>query len=547
MSFITPESGVCLSETGACEGAFEQACEENYYVKSGKHITFVNVCNQPVEITGLFNSDPDRFTLMNTGLSGISVYDSTNPLTNLPQTIQPYETYRINTFFHPKGEDFETANFGTLVNPTGDQFGAIINVRPGDINFPNCENYFRISGEFLCRECNVDLQTGLGEFFSMLDLSDMPAPEPPPLPSSAETVYRIRGVQGAGAWGPTRALEAIALHGSGNKQASYENRVVWAAIAQHISDRAAAANTYFDGTTADNANEDFMAMSITDANSIRPTFGNRNGLPDREGLSGIAKTANDSVWNNNWAGARFKQMTREGAPLSWNTVDDKTTLLVSGNIVGGNMDIYASIFLDNGEGFTNIDLAGNPFELDNLIDLGISQDRGAGPFPNLEINMQGSGDISITYSADGELNETATDGSTRRDTSMGFRGGDDSIYTRSQNPFFGNPRGCGTVGTTGLSWNYRTNASMFWNDCGNPSQSPYYNTDIVPLSRNGYDVFLNDTIIYDDGVAQGAPVGWSLNGYTDTMVGSEGSISLSLNYNGGVDSPLFKINFIRNA
>ena len=79
------------------------------------------------------------------------------------------------------------------------------------------------------------------------------------------------------------------------------------------------------------------------------------------------------------------------------------------------------------------------------------------------------------------------------------------------------------------------------------AESPYYNTDIVPLSRNGYDVFLNDTIIYDDGVAQGAPVGWSLNGYTDTMVGSEGSISLSLNYNGGVDSPLFKINFIRNA
>jgi len=544
MSFITTESGVCLSETGACDGAFEEKCEENYYVKSGKHITFVNVCNQPVEITGLFNSDPDRFTLMNTGLSGVSIYDSTHPLANLPQTIQPYETYRINTFFHPKGEDFETANFGTLASPTGDQFGAIIDVRPGDINFPNCENFFTLSGEFLCRECNVDLKTGLGEFFQTLSSADMPAPDPPPLPSSSENVYFIQGTLTNFAWGPTQLLQQMALHGSGNKQTSENYRTHWAAIAQHIVDRRATANTYFDGTTADNVAEEFQAMAINEATPIQPNFGADNA-GDFEGAIGIAKAANQISWNNNWAGATYKTMTREGSPLAWNMISETMNLLVSGNVNGAAIELYGTIFEDNGEGFANIDLAANPFDLDNLVDLGVSEVNGVGPFSNLEINMQGSGDISINYGGNASLNITASAGTNRRVLSMGFRDGNDQLYTRSQNPSIANPRGCATAGSTGLSWTFQTNPIMFWNDIGNNAETPYYVTDIVPWSRGNYDVFLNNTLIYNAGVAQAPPANWALNGFSNDILGGEGQISLDLNYSGPVDSPQFKINFVR--
>jgi hypothetical protein len=86
---------------------------------------------------------------------------------------------------------------------------------------------------------------------------------------------------------------------------------------------------------------------------------------------------------------------------------------------------------------------------------------------------------------------------------------------------------------------------MFWNDIGNNAQTPYYVTDIVPWSRWNYDVFLNDTLIYDAGAAQTPPANWALNGFTNDILGGEGQISLDLNYSGPVDSPLFKINFVR--
>jgi len=544
MAFITKESGLCLSETGACEGAFEQECDVNFYVKSGKHITFVNVCNQPVEVTGLFNPDPDRFTLMNTDLSGLSVYNSDNPLTNLPQTIQPYETYRINTFFHPKGEDFAAANFGTLANPTGSQFGSKIIVSPGDISFPNCENFFTISGEFLCRECKVDLQTGLGEYFQTLDFADMPAPEPPPLASFAEKVYRIESAGAGNTTSSTRLLQQIALHGSGNRSSTIDDRIHWAAVAQHILN---AGVGYTNGTTVDGIAENFNSLVINAASSIQPKI---DGSPNNnvgliEGNIGVSKTANQNLFNpgTNWVGAKYNTMAWEGTPLSWNATDGGKTLFISGGIEAARNILYASFLQDDGEGIANISLTQNPFELDNLVNLGVSTTNGHGPFGNLEINAQLSGAITINYGGDASLNITSERGNFVG--SMGFRDGDDNLYNRTNAPSFGNPRNCVALGNTGLRWTYGTTNTMFWNNIGNAASSPYYTTDIVPWNINGYDVFLNNTLIFNNGAAQAAPANWTFGVYSDNMIGSAGQISLRLNY-AGPSLDIHKINFIRN-
>lgn len=197
MTFITIDSGFCLSPTGDdCEGeGFNTIgpCDPNPFIRSGKYITVVNTCNMPVHITGLYNDNPTRFTIIDfptfsgTGTTA-NPYDDSNPLTELPKLLQPYEEWEINTWWHPTLTDIETAEIGTRTSPTGSAYNARISVRPGDLGFLNCDNYFTISGEFLCEDCET-MSTGLGTYFETL--SDLPDPPIPDLCSNSSPLYSI--------------------------------------------------------------------------------------------------------------------------------------------------------------------------------------------------------------------------------------------------------------------------------------------------------------------------------------------------------------------
>ena len=129
MSFITEESGICLSPTGGstprgcgplineigdkyvlteepkrilldgeCGVKTDFNCQEvdRQTVDSGKFVTLVNVCNLPLNITGLKNSDPDRFSIFQfPDYSGFSEYNTDNSA-ELPIKLQPFERVNIN-------------------------------------------------------------------------------------------------------------------------------------------------------------------------------------------------------------------------------------------------------------------------------------------------------------------------------------------------------------------------------------------------------------------------------------------------------------------
>ena len=193
MSFITEESGICLSPTGTssiiecgplitedtrrfiyteepkkillegtCGVETDFVCEEvdRVTVDSGKFVTIVNVCNLPLHITGLKNSDPDRFSIFSfPDYSGFSEYNSEN-IAELPITLEPLERVNINTFFHPLYDELMNGNAGSLDSRTGDKFSADVCMFPG-FDIQNCtgsegdeSDYcsacFTLSGELIC-------------------------------------------------------------------------------------------------------------------------------------------------------------------------------------------------------------------------------------------------------------------------------------------------------------------------------------------------------------------------------------------------------------
>lgn len=193
MSFITEESGICLSPTGGsaprgcgplineigdkyvlteepkrilldgeCGVKTDFNCQEvdRQTVDSGKFVTLVNVCNLPLNITGLKNSDPDRFSIFKfPDYSGFSEYNTDNSA-ELPIKLQPFERININTFFHPLHEELMNGNAGSVESRTGDSFSADICMFPGFeiVNCPGeneggddyCSACFTLSGEFVC-------------------------------------------------------------------------------------------------------------------------------------------------------------------------------------------------------------------------------------------------------------------------------------------------------------------------------------------------------------------------------------------------------------
>ena len=89
MSFITVDSGICLSPQGVCPKGSSDACSENPLIQSGKYITIINTCNMPLNITGFTNPESGRFTIINFPyFSGTGVYDARDPLTELPKVLE---------------------------------------------------------------------------------------------------------------------------------------------------------------------------------------------------------------------------------------------------------------------------------------------------------------------------------------------------------------------------------------------------------------------------------------------------------------------------
>jgi hypothetical protein len=194
MAFITPESGVCLSNSGVtvypfCGDIIEESgkyyiwtedgrriltddecgspgipsfnCYEpasRQYVETGMGVVISNTCTLPITITGFKNSDPERFSIFKyPDYIGQSVYSSGNT-SELPATIKPYDTLLIPTFFHPLQSELLHGNAGTFDRRTGDKFGAVIDIYPG---FPvlncmtsetDCDAQFTLTGEFICND-----------------------------------------------------------------------------------------------------------------------------------------------------------------------------------------------------------------------------------------------------------------------------------------------------------------------------------------------------------------------------------------------------------
>ena len=213
MSFITEESGICLSHSGEVEypvcgelireGELKYILEEggkvlltdtpcggpipefdcNFdrkVVDTGKFITLTNVCTLPITVTGFTMSDPARFSLFEYPLhKGTQIYSSGNT-TDLPFTLQPNEFKRINTYFHPLISELTNGTPGTFDNRVGDSFESRVEIYPGFpiqncTNDPNsCDAYFTLSGEFICEEQDKDWMYN-NENFIAPNLNELPS------------------------------------------------------------------------------------------------------------------------------------------------------------------------------------------------------------------------------------------------------------------------------------------------------------------------------------------------------------------------------------
>ena len=133
-------------------------------VDSGRYVTITNTCSLPIEITGFVNSDPVRFSLFEYPKykNQVSIYTVDNT-DQLPITLNPTDSFRIPTFFHPLISELETGNAGVIQDVHDqelpvDVFGARVDIYPG---FPisncstdenDCDAYFTLTGSFLCED-----------------------------------------------------------------------------------------------------------------------------------------------------------------------------------------------------------------------------------------------------------------------------------------------------------------------------------------------------------------------------------------------------------
>lgn len=174
MSFIDAASGICLSPTGGTgECSSSNICTAEQYIQSGKMITIANTCNMPLAITGFYNDNPKKFTIINyPEFSGSGYYHSGNVTGNsvsLPRTLEPGDTWEIMTWWHPSTREVETSGLGSPSKPTGFSQSAKISVLPGDLGFADCANYFTLSGELICDTAAGTLGTGaLGTYVQTL-------------------------------------------------------------------------------------------------------------------------------------------------------------------------------------------------------------------------------------------------------------------------------------------------------------------------------------------------------------------------------------------
>ena len=170
MSFITEQSGICLSPSGetvytACTWLVDEHgkrylnteeskrilpegqclpvanfdCDSSRKtVDSGKFVSIVNTCSLPITITGFRNSDPERFSILRyPEYAGFSEYTTGNT-EELPFTVEPFQRKVVNAFFHPLISELTSGTPGTLENRNGDKFRAKIDILPG-FEVLNCQ------------------------------------------------------------------------------------------------------------------------------------------------------------------------------------------------------------------------------------------------------------------------------------------------------------------------------------------------------------------------------------------------------------------------
>lgn len=159
--FIQTEDGLIVDLEGVCEVSLPEdidchsLCREGF-VDSG-FFSLVNTCSLPITVTGFSLTDPERFSLYDPDkYRGTKIYDS-SLVDQLPITIKPRKKISIDTFFHPKYEELEFGNAGSITNRTGDKFGSLVEIYPG-FRLSNCDKngacdaYVTLTGEFLCLE-----------------------------------------------------------------------------------------------------------------------------------------------------------------------------------------------------------------------------------------------------------------------------------------------------------------------------------------------------------------------------------------------------------
>jgi hypothetical protein len=136
-------------------------CRENL-VDSGK-FTLINTCSMPITVTGFTVSDSERFSLFDhEKYKDLNIY-SKEIVEELPFTIEPKKKKTVNTFFHPKYEELQYGNEGTILNRNGDKFGAKVEIYPG-FKISNCESNdicdasLTLTGEFLCERSEEGLE-----------------------------------------------------------------------------------------------------------------------------------------------------------------------------------------------------------------------------------------------------------------------------------------------------------------------------------------------------------------------------------------------------
>jgi len=136
-------------------------CRENL-IDSGA-FTLINTCSMPITVTGFTVSDSERFSLFDhEKYKDLNIY-SKETVEELPFTIEPKKKKTVNTFFHPKYEELEYGNEGTILNRNGDKFGAKVEIYPG-FKISNCESNdicdasLTLTGEFLCERNEEGLE-----------------------------------------------------------------------------------------------------------------------------------------------------------------------------------------------------------------------------------------------------------------------------------------------------------------------------------------------------------------------------------------------------